>query len=70
LAQLVDQRSQRLLVILLQEHYLIRDKAQLLKSDSLHLRPWEALNNPTFLFVFEKLDLKFDQLDYNLILNV
>lgn len=58
--QFFDQRSKGLFVILIEHDNFVRNNAHLLKSDSLHLSPWEAFDDPTLLFLFHQLNLKFD----------
>mgnify|MGYP003332741196 CR=1 FL=1 len=55
---------------LLEHDELLRYDAHLLEGDSLDLSPWEALDDPALLFLLHQVDLRPDELDYDLVLNV
>ncbi len=42
---------------------LVRDDAELLKSEGLHLRPWETLQDPRGTFLLKTGDLPLNELD-------
>ena len=58
------------MVILVQEDELVGCDAHLLEGNRLSLSPWETLNNPALLSLFNGLNLLLDELNYDFITNV
>lgn len=69
LNQFVFDSGQRIDSVGLQLEDLVWKDLVLLECKCLHLSSWEPLNNPRLLFFFASLDLRDNQIGYNLIVN-